>query len=277
MSDRFADLHIHTFYSDSTASPAEVVDEAVRAGLACIAIADHDTVAALPDTRTAAAPHGLEVIAGVELSSDFNGKDIHILGYCFDNASGPLALRLKEMQEGRMARMRKMIARLGELGITDISQEDVAGLTHSDSVGRLHLAKLLLERGHVRSLEQAFTRYLAEGACAYFPKLRQTPFEAVKLIRDSGGVAVMAHPVLTQRDDLIPALVKAGLGGLEAYYPNCLMETVNRYLAMAAAHDLVVTGGSDAHGASKTNTFIGKAYVPYHWVEALKRRAGRQP
>ena len=176
MNDRFADLHIHTFFSDSTASPAEVVEGAVRAGLACIAIADHDTVAALPDTRAAAAPHGLEVLTAVELSSDFNGKDIHILGYCFDLAAQPLASRLREMQEARVARMKKMIARLRELGKADISLEDVAGLTHSDSVGRLHLAKLLVERGHARSIDQAFTYYLAEGACAYFPKFKQTPF-----------------------------------------------------------------------------------------------------
>ncbi|MEI8013185.1 MAG: PHP domain-containing protein [Candidatus Omnitrophota bacterium] len=276
MMDRFADLHIHTFFSDSTASPAEVVGEAVRAGLACIAIADHDTVDGLADTLAEALPQGLEVITAVELSSEFKGKDIHILGYCFDIHAGPLVLRLTEMQAARVARMQKMIARLNELGMLDICLKDVAGMTHSDSVGRLHLAKLMLERGYVRSLDHAFRQYLSEGACAYFPKFKQTPFEAIKLIRDSGGVAVMAHPVLTQRDELIPAMVEAGLGGLEAYYPNCFMDTVNRYLDIAAKHDLVVTGGSDAHGASKTSTYIGKSRVPYHWVEKLKKRAGRQ-
>ncbi len=275
MTDRFADLHIHTFFSDSTASPAEVVDEAVRADLACIAVADHDTLDGIADTLAAAAPHGLEVISAVELSSDYKGKDIHILGYGFDCLDGPLVLRLKEMQAARVARMQQMLARLDELGMKDMRLEDVAGMTHSDSLGRLHLAKLLLERGHVRSLDQAFRQYLSEGASAYFPKFKQTPAEAIRLIRASGGVAVMAHPVLTQRDELIPELVKAGLGGLEAYYPNCFMDTVNRYLALAKKYDLVVTGGSDAHGASKTNTYIGKSRVPYHWVEKLKERTRR--
>ena len=149
-------------------------------------------------------------------------------------------------------------------------------MTRSDSVGRLHLAKILLARGHVSSLEEAFIKYLGEGAAAYYPKFQQTPFEAIKLINDSGGVAVMAHPILTQRDELIPELVKAGLGGLEAYYPNCLMASVNSYLDMVKKYDLVATGGSDAHGASKTNTHIGKSYVPYHWVERLKERAKKR-
>lgn len=277
MSERFADLHIHTNFSDSTASPEEVVAEAHARRLACISITDHDTVDGLPDALAAARPLGLEVITGVELSSEYKGKDIHILGYCFDFKDSPLVRELKVMQEARMERMKRMITRLNELGKGGISLEDVTGLTRSDSVGRLHLAKLLLERGHVNSLDEAFVKYLGEGAAAYYPKFRQTPFEAIRLINDSGGVAVMAHPVLTQRNDLIPDLVKAGLGGLEAYYPNCLMSMVNFYLDIVKEYDLVATGGSDAHGASKTNTYVGKSYVPYEWVEKLKARARYSP
>ncbi len=275
MNERFADLHIHTYFSDGTDSPREVVAEAHRCGLCCIAVADHDTVAGLPETLAAAAPLGLEVVAGVELSSEHNGKDIHILGYGFDTHDSLLAQQLRGMQEARVERMKKMIVRLGELGKGGIKLEDVASLTRSDSLGRLHLAKILLARGHVRSLDEAFEKYLSEGACAYYPKFRQTPFEAIRLINDSGGVAVMAHPVLTQRDELIPALVEAGLGGIEAYYPNCVMAVVNSYLSIAEKYGLVVTGGSDAHGKAKSSTFIGKSKVPYHWVEKLKTRMGK--
>ena len=275
MSERSADLHIHTDFSDSTLSPQEVVIEAVRCGLCCISITDHDTIDALPEALAAAGPLGLEVIPGVELSSEYNGKDIHILGYCFDLDGSPLVRQLRAMQDERVARMKKMIAKLEELGIHDITLNDVADMTRSDSLGRLHLAKLLVARGHVRSIDQAFEKYLREGASAYYPKFQQTPFEAIKLIHDSGGVAVMAHPVITQRDELIPALVDAGLGGIEAYYPNCLMDVVNSYLAIAEKYNLVVTGGSDAHGAAKTSTYIGKSYVPYFWVEKLKERARR--
>ena len=273
MSERFADLHIHTNFSDSTASPQEVVAEACALGLACISVTDHDTIDGLPDAFAAAGAVGLEVLAGVELSAEHKGKDIHILGYCFDLDNSPLVRQLKVMQQARIERMKKMLTRLNELGKGGIEFEDVAGLTRSDSVGRLHLAKILVERGHVGSLEEAFSKYLGEGAAAYYPKFKQTPFDVIRLIRDSGGVAVMAHPVLTQRDDLIPKMVDAGLGGLEAYYPNCMMAVVERYLDMVKKYDLVATGGSDAHGASKTNTFIGKSYVPYAWVEKLKVRA----
>ncbi len=275
MNERRADLHLHTHFSDGTLSPQEVVAEAVGCGLACISITDHDTVDGIAGARAAAGPLGLEVIAGVELSSEHQGKDIHILGYCFDPDGSPLVRQLRAMQDERLARMTRMIAKLQALGIRDITLDDVAAMTRSDSVGRLHLAKLLVSRGHVRSIDAAFEKYLGEGAAAYFPKFKQSPFEAIQLIRDSGGVAVMAHPVITQKDELIPALAEAGLGGIEAHYPNCSMETVNGYLAAAEKYDLVVTGGSDAHGAAKSSTYIGKAYVPYVWVERLKERARR--
>jgi 3',5'-nucleoside bisphosphate phosphatase len=273
MSDRAADLHIHTDFSDSSMRPEEVVAEAVARGLSCISIVDHDTLDGLPDTFAAAKPLGLEVIAGVELSSEYKGKDIHILGYCFDLKDSPLVRLLQTLQQGRIDRMKKMIAHLHTLGMTDIVIGDVAALTRSNALGRLHLAKVMLAKGHVRSLDEAFLKYLGEGEAVYYPKFKQTPFEAIKLITDSGGVAVMAHPVITQRDELIPELVKAGLGGIEAYYPNCMMDTVNRYIRIAGQHGLVVTGGSDAHGTGKANTFIGKSYVPYPWVEKLKARA----
>jgi predicted metal-dependent phosphoesterase TrpH len=143
-------------------------------------------------------------------------------------------------------------------------------------LGRLHLAKLLVARKYVRSIDEAFEKYLGEGAAAYFPKFKQTPFEAIKLINDSGGVAVMAHPILTERDQWIPMLVEAGLGGIEVHYPNSGLDRVNHYLAIARKYDLVVTGGSDAHGSAKTSTFIGKAYAPYCHVEELKSRAGKR-
>ncbi|MBF0619701.1 MAG: PHP domain-containing protein [Candidatus Omnitrophica bacterium] len=273
MNDRFADLHIHTYYSDSTASPLEVVEEAKAFGLSCISIADHDTVDAFPEACAAADKVGLEVLPGVELSSEHHGKDIHILGYLFGMEKTPLIDKLQEMQDVRQSRMKKMVAKLYDMGIKDIDFDEVCGMTHSDAVGRLHLAKMLVKKGHVRTLDDAFIQYLGEGAAAYFPKYGQTPFEAIDLIKRSGGVAVMAHPMLTQRDEIIPALVKAGLDGLEAYYPNCSMEVVNYYMGIAERRGLLVTGGSDAHGKAKTSTFIGKSYVSCEWVERLKARA----
>lgn len=272
MSERIADLHIHTYFSDSTMSPEEVVADATKAGLSAIGIADHDTIDGIIPAQAAAEGASLEVIPAVELSSEERGKDIHILAYLFDMEDSPLVRMMIGMREARMERMRKMIARLQQLGIKDITMEEVCAQVRSNAVGRPHLARLLVEKGHVSSMEMAFAKYLGEGATAYFPKFKQSPFEAIKLIKDSGGISVLAHPMLTQRDEIIPALVEAGLDGLECYYPNCSMEIVNFYLGLAQKHALLVTGGSDAHGAKKSNTYIGKAYVPYEHVEKMKAK-----
>jgi predicted metal-dependent phosphoesterase TrpH len=272
MNDRYADLHIHTHFSDSSDSPQDVVRQAHAAGISVIGIADHDTIDGVVPAVEAARPLGLEVVPGVELSSEYHGKDIHILGYFFDLDGGPLVGQLKKMQLTRVERMKKMVDRLRSLGVKDISFEEVAAMTRSDAVGRLHLARLLVLKKAVPSLQAAFERFLGEGASAYFPKYSQTPYEAIKLIKDSGGLAVMAHPMLTQRDELIPSMVEAGLDGLEAFYPNCSMEIVNFYISLALKHKILVTGGSDAHGTGKTGTHIGKSFVSREHVQALKDR-----
>ncbi len=272
MAERRADLHIHTYYSDGTMSPREVVLAAKRAGVSWISITDHDTVDALPEACVAGKAAAVCVITGAELSSEQARKDIHILGYGFRLDGSPLVFKLKEMQDARMERMRKMLDKLSRRGIKDISIEDVRAQTRSNAVGRLHLANLLLARGHVRSKDAAFERFLGEGCEAYFPKFNQTPREAIALIRDSGGVAVMAHPMLTNRDEVIPELVRAGLDGLEAFYPNCSMAIAEHYIGLADKHGLLVTGGSDAHGEGKKTTHIGKAWVFEDRVEILKKK-----
>ncbi|NTV28496.1 MAG: PHP domain-containing protein [Candidatus Omnitrophica bacterium] len=276
MSDRYADLHIHTCFSDGSDTPEEVVRRAAQAGLSAVGITDHDTVDGVAPAMREAASAGIEVLAGVELSSDYHGKDIHILGYLFDLNDSPLVKKLREMRQVRVDRMKKMVARLAELGVRGVTFEEVAGLTRSDAVGRLHLAQILVAKKAVPSLEAAFERYLGEGAAAYFPKYLQTPFEAIRLIRESGGIAVLAHPMLTQRDELIPAFVKAGLDGLEAYYPNCSMAVANFYVGLAQKHGLLVTGGSDSHGKGKTSTYIGKAFLPGVHLEKMKALAAQR-
>jgi predicted metal-dependent phosphoesterase TrpH len=253
-------------------SPTNVVRETKKANLACISITDHDTIDGIPEAVAEARKVDIEVIPGVELSSEYGKRDVHVLGYGFELKKSPLVLKLKELQQGRVDRMKKMVAKLNSLGFADIRYEDVASRTRSDAVGRLHLAQLLVEKRVVTTLEAAFEKYLGEGAPAYYSKFRQTPAEAIRLIKDSGGAAVLAHPMLTARDEIIPELVKAGLDGLEAYYPNCSMEVVNYYIGLAAKHKLVITGGSDSHGAGKKNTYIGKAYLPYEHVEQLRQR-----
>lgn len=268
--NRFADLHIHTHFSDSTSSPQEVVTEAVKAGLQCIAITDHDTIDGVLPTQEAARGLDLEVILGIEFSSEYEGKDIHILGYLLDSANEDLQNELNLIQESRMSRIRSIIEKLKGQGIDNIDFDEVFARTESNSVGRPHLAAIMVEKGWVGSLREAFDKYLGEECLAYVPKFNQTPFDVIRLIRGAGGVAVMAHPMITQKDELIPGMVEAGMQGIEVYYPNYSNNTVSFYEKLAQKYDLVTTGGSDFHGKARSGTFIGKKKIPYEIVEKLK-------
>ena len=266
-----ADLHIHTHYSDGTMSPQEVVRDALHCGLNCIAITDHDTVEGISAAVEAARGHDLEVLSGIEFSTEINGKDIHMLGYLFNWQDASLVEQLQKMQNARAERMKKMIQKLEALGIHDISFEEINGSAKTKALGRPHLAAALVEKKVVGNMKAAFAQFLAEGAPAYVPKFKQTPQEAISLIKGLGGIVVLAHPMLSNVDELIPGFVQAGLGGLEARYPNCSENVTRFYEGLARKHNLVITGGSDAHGAAKKHTFIGKVRIPYDLVEKLKQ------
>jgi predicted metal-dependent phosphoesterase TrpH len=269
-----ADLHIHTYYSDSTASPEEVVQDALKANLQAIAITDHDIVEGIAPTIAAAKGTDLEVIPGIEVSSDMHGVDIHILGYFIDYNKGPLLEKVDLFLQGRVERMKTMIMNLKKVGIDNIEYEEVAALTKSRAVGRAHLATILLQKGHVTSMKVAFEKLIGQGCPGFAPKFHLTPFEAIDLIRQSGGIAAMAHPMLTQKDELIPRFTEAGMQGLEVNYPNCMDLVRNFYDRLARKNKLIATGGSDAHGAAKPYTYIGKATVEYSVVESMRELAG---
>jgi predicted metal-dependent phosphoesterase TrpH len=265
-----ADLHIHTYYSDSTSSPQEVVDDALKAGLSCIAITDHDIVEGVNPTIEAAASHALEVVPGIELSSEFENCDIHILGYFIDYTQASFLEKINIFLDARMERMKTMIMNLKAVGVNNIEFEEVCALTHSKAVGRAHLAMLLQQKGWVSNFKAAFEKYLSPGCPGYAPKFNQTPFEAIELIRSCGGVAVMAHPMLTQKDELIPRFAAAGMQGLEVYYPNSMDAVTQFYERIAKKNNLIATGGSDAHGKAKSYTYVGKRTVPVSVVEQLR-------
>jgi predicted metal-dependent phosphoesterase TrpH len=266
-----ADLHIHTYFSDGASSPQEVVDDALAAGLSCIAITDHDIVQGVAPAIEAALPHALEVVPGIELSSEFENCDIHILGYFIDCSQSLLLEKIDVFLDARMERMKKMIMNLKGVGVDNIEFEEVRALTRSRAVGRAHLAVLLQQKGWVPDIKSAFEKYLGPGCPGYASKYKQTPFEAIELIRSCGGVAVMAHPMLTQKDELIPRFVAAGLKGLEVYYPNCMNTVTAFYERIAKKNGLIATGGSDAHGKIKSYTYVGKKTVPLEVVEQLRQ------
>ena len=268
---RFADLHIHTHYSDSTASPQEGIQEAIKAGLQGIAITDHDTMEGVLPAQHAAQGFDLEIIPGIELSSEWENKDIHILGYFLDGDNEAFRVQLDKIQESRIERIKKMIEKLKSLGVHNVHFEEVFSLTESKSVGRPHLAKILLDKGWVGSIREAFDRYIGEEGPAYVTKYKLTPYEAIQLIRKAGGIAVMAHPMFTQKDELLPGFITAGMQGIEVYYPSCSKTTIAFYEGLAQKYHLIPTGGSDFHGKLKPDTYLGKKKVSYEIVERLKK------
>jgi 3',5'-nucleoside bisphosphate phosphatase len=268
--EKWADLHIHTYYSDGTSSPQEVLEQASSCGLSAIAITDHDTIEGILPTQHIADTYNIEVISGIEFSTEINGRDVHLLGYLFDPDHPYLLEKLISIQNMRILRMKEMIVKLKDLNVADIAFEEVAALTKSNAVGRPHLAAILMKKGKVSSIREAFDKYLHEGGPAYVDKFRQTPFEAIELMKQVGGVSILAHPMVTLIDELIPQLAQAGLTGIEAHYPNSSNNVTEFYVGLAKKNNLLVTGGSDAHGEAKKNTFIGRLKIPYDLVETLK-------
>ncbi len=273
MPDR-VDLHIHTDHSDGRQSPREVVDQACALGLKAIAITDHDSVSGYLEAARYARGKDIEVIPGIELSAARDDDDIHMLGYLIRPDDKKLATTVTRFRRIRLERGKKMIKRLAHLGIK-IDYKEVLAAAGGAPVGRPHVAEVLTAHGVVDSYGQAFEKYLALNGPVYVPKAKLTPSEAIDLIHDAGGVAVMAHPKLTDRDAVIPDLVAAGLDGLEIYHPSHTRAARKRYRQLAKKYDLVCTGGSDSHNRSGRYGEIGEEQVPYLYLEQVKARWAR--
>jgi hypothetical protein len=268
---RRADLHTHTVFSDGTCTPEALVRLAADLGLAAIAVSDHDSVAGIPDAMTEADKVGIEVIPAVELSAELADQEIHILGYCIDHTAACLRQALTELVANRVERIHTMVGKLRLMGI-ELSAQDVFAVAEKGPPGRMHIAQALLNAGYITSLSEAFAKYIGDTSPAYVCGFRLSPQKAITLLRDSGGVAVLAHPYLIKNDSLIPELVTHGLAGLEVYYPEHTQAMTNFYRELASRYDLIATGGSDFHGRVKPNTPLGSVTVDYDVVDALKLR-----
>jgi hypothetical protein len=271
---KFADLHLHTFYSDGTYSPAELINAVANAGINAIAVTDHDTVDGVAPTIEEGRGKDIEVIPAIELTAEYEGLEIHILGYCIDHNNASLTQKLNFLQEFRRERIHKMVEKLKTMNV-DINAQAVFDISGKGTVGRLHLARALLKAGHVDSVYMAFQKYIGEKSPAYICGFRLSPYEAIKLIKDNGGIPVLAHPHSLKRDDLIPLFVDYGLRGLEAYYPEHSQNTTDHYRNLANKYNLLVTGGSDCHGHAKPEVQLGSVKIPYALVEKLKEEKGR--
>lgn len=271
-----ADLHVHTTASDGVLTPAQVVEEAARVGLSAIGISDHDTVAGLEEGMAAGKRLGVEVIPAIELSTDHGLFEIHILGYFFDWHSEKLLETLRMLRDARRERGMKMVEKLNELGVP-VTFDRVMEIAGTGSVGRPHVARAIVETGVVTNMNGAFGRYLVKGAPAYIERTMMTPFDAVRVITCAGGVASFAHPSKVNYDNIIPELIKAGLGGIEAFHSDHSANVRRKYHAIARRNGIIATGGSDAHGfdPDARNT-IGSVTVPMGIVEELREAAERQ-
>jgi predicted metal-dependent phosphoesterase TrpH len=264
----FADLHLHSNFSDGTFTPEEVVAHAARHQLAAIALTDHDTVEGCERAAKAGAAAGIEFIAGAELTAEQGGNEIHILGYFLDKQNAKLLVEIAKFQAVRQDRIREMVARLNELNVP-LQADAVFALANCRSPGRPHVARALVQAGLVASLDEAFERFLKKNRPAWVPKAKMSALEAMELIHHAGGLAVMAHPGLNRTDGVIPGLVAVGLDGIECFHTKHPPATVEHYLQIARKHSLLVTGGSDCHGLSKGKPLIGTVKLPYEHVEKL--------
>ena len=265
----FADLHLHTNFSDGTFSPEELVAHASRHGLAAIALTDHDTVEGCARAAAACAAANIEFIAGSELTAEQDDNEIHILGYFLDTQNATLLTEIGKFQTVRQNRIREMVARLNELNVP-LNVDAVFALANCRSPGRPHVARALVKAGLVANLDEAFERFLKKNRPAWVPKAKMSALTAIELIHQAGGLAVMAHPGLNRADQVIPDLVAAGLDGIECFHTKHPAATSEHYLQIAKKHSLLVTGGSDCHGLSKGRPLIGTVKLPYDHVKKLR-------
>jgi len=268
----YADLHLHSHYSDGTFTPEEIVSRAKQQGLGAIALTDHDTVEGCAAVAAECAKVGIEFVVGTELTSEHNDHELHILAYFVDPTNERLLREIAKFQIVRQERIRDMVARINALGVP-LKAEDVFALANCKSPGRPHVARTLVRNGQCRTLDEAFERFLKKGRPAWVPKSKMSALEAIELIHQAGGLAVMAHPGLNRTDESIPDLVAAGLDGIECFHTKHPPGTAQHYLGMANKYSLLVTGGSDCHGMSKGKPLIGTVRLTQDYFNKLKAAA----
>jgi predicted metal-dependent phosphoesterase TrpH len=267
----FADLHLHTNFSDGTYTPEELAGRALELGFAAVALTDHDTVEGCERMAAACKQKGIEFIAATELTAELDAQELHLLGYFLDTRNPRLLMEMGQFQKVRQDRIRKMVTRLNELNVP-LKADAVFAIANCRSPGRPHVGRALVMGGFCDTLDEAFERFLKKNRPAWVPKFKISALEAIELIHQAGGLAVMAHPGLNRSDQIIPQLIEAGLDGLECFHTKHSPSVSEHYLRLAADHHLLVTGGSDCHGLSKGKPLIGSVKLPYHYVEHLQVR-----
>ena len=258
---RKVDFHVHSYVSDGTVSPSDVVKLASEAGLVAMALTDHDTIDGIEEALIAGEKYGIRVIPGIELSADYKGSDLHILGLNVDYVNDEFIEKVAVCRDSRHNRNLKRIEKLKECGF-NISWDIMLERFGSKSITRAHFAKYLIDEGYVSTKEEAFKKYLDPGCPGYVPRYKITPFEAIDMIKKAGGHAVLAHPLLYKMpydrlESVIVMLKDHGLEGIEGRYALNNVEDDNFMDKLAKRHKLMMTGGSDFHGDIKPGIFVG--------------------
>jgi predicted metal-dependent phosphoesterase TrpH len=266
------DLHVHTVFSDGDLTPGSLVRQALDHGLVAVAVTDHDTVMGVGPALEVAAGTGLEIVPGVELSSNLGPEEVHVLGYFIDWTDDSLLDALEFFQHRRRERAGEMVQRLHDIGLR-VRMDLVLGLAGDGSVGRPHVARALLEQGLTSSFEEAFQKYIGFQGPAYVAKHKLDPAEAFALIRRAGGVAGLAHPGTLRQDERLGQFVSEGMEAIEVWHPRHGVGPVEKYEKFAREHGLVMTGGSDSHGARTGLPNFEEVPVSYASVESLRRIA----
>lgn len=278
--DKFVDLHIHSTASDGSMTPTEIVRYAKKIGLVAIALTDHDTVDGIEQAMEESKRVGLEVVPGVEISLDYN-TEMHMLGYFFNDGYKKLEPLLKRFRIGREQRNPRIIEKLNTMGF-DISNEEVIAEAQGRVLARPHIASVMVKKGYVKTVAEAFDKYISNGKTAYVKRDSLTPKEGIRAIKEAGGLPVLAHPIhlkldLEDMDILLSQLVLKGLMGVETYYVDNSREDTINFLKLAQKHNIIATGGSDFHGSFKPDIKMGEGrgnlQVPYVAFRDLRRLA----
>lgn len=261
------DLHTHTIASDGVCTPSQVVARALDIGLKAVAITDHDSVDGIPEALAAGEGRDIVVVPGVELSSDADGLDVHILGYFVDRRSERLRAKLQALRDSRRIRAERMVAALTEGGYPT-TIEDVLAQAGEGAIGRAHVGRALIQLGYAANMREAFETFIGHGRPYYVRKPLDHPADVCRFLRDEGALPVIAHAAVSRAEELIPELVGAGLAGVEAYHSEHDFVAQSRLLQLAERHGLLVTGGSDFHGHAG-GVELGSADVPDELLQPL--------
>ena len=265
------DLHSHTNYSDGANSPRELVDKARKKGIEILSITDHDNLAAIEEATEYGKEVGMEIIPGVEISSDIMDREIHILGYFVEPGNFEIERYLKFFREERLKRADRIVKKLNLLGIS-LKLDDVLKIASNSAVGRPHIAQAMAEGGFINSYFEAFNKYIGNGCVAYEKKVHVSPRSAFKIINDAGGLAFIAHPGIMP-EYILKELIEAGVDGIEVVHPSHSSQMVKFYKGIVNEYFLLESGGSDYHGGKREDeNNLGKFFVHSSVVDAMRQR-----